>query len=171
MLLQGVTVECKDGELRVGGPKGELIRKIPPEVAFEMSPGEVRVKLVEGLQGSSAILGTHVRHLKNMIEGVTKGFEKKLELEGIGFKAEVRGSELVLNIGFSHQVKIVPPKGVAFAVEKNVITVSGLDKEMVGNAEAVIRSKKKPEPYKGKGIHYAGEVIRRKSGKKVVAAG
>ena len=105
-----------------------------------------------------------------MIYGVTKGFEKKLELEGVGFRAEVREKELVLSLGFSHQVVVVSPPGISFAVEKNIITVSGADKEAVGNVAAVIRSKRKPEPYKGKGIHYKGEVIRRKSGKKVAAS-
>ena len=158
ILPQGVAVECKDGELKVKGPKGELNRKIPREIVFNVQPNEVRVGLAAGLEGTSAVLGSHVRHLQNMVEGV-------------GFKAEVRGGALVLNIGFSHPVTVVPPEGVVFAVEKNVIIVSGLDKEKVGNTAAVIRSRKKPEPYKGKGIRYAGEVIRRKAGKKVVASG
>ena len=171
ILPQGVAVECKDGELKVKGPKGELNRKIPREIVFNVQPNEVRVGLAAGLEGTSAVLGSHVRHLQNMVEGVLKGFEKRLELEGVGFKAEVRGGALVLNIGFSHPVTVVPPEGVVFAVEKNVIIVSGLDKEKVGKTAAVIRSRKKPEPYKGKGIRYAGEVIRRKAGKKVVASG
>ena len=108
---QGVSVDFKDGALKVKGPKGELSRVVPSEIVFEISPGEVLVKTTEGSEGLSALLGTHVRHLKNMIEGVTKGFEKKLELEGVGFKAEVRGGDLVLNLGFSHQVVVRPSKG------------------------------------------------------------
>lgn len=168
---QGVSVDFKNGELKVKGPKGELNRIVPSEIIFEISDGSVNVKLAEGREGLSAILGTYVRHLKNMVDGVVKGFEKKLELEGVGFKAELKGQDLVLNLGFSHPVVVHPPKGVVFLVEKGTITVSGADKEAVGNSAAIIRSRKKPEPYKGKGIHYAGEVIRRKSGKKVVASG
>src|SRR3989338_458219 len=101
IIPEGVTVDFKDGELRVKGPKGELTRKAPPEVNFEISGDEVYVKPSAGSDASSAILGTFVRHLKNMTEGVSKGFEKKLELEGVGFRAEVRGGDLVLNLGFS----------------------------------------------------------------------
>ena len=107
--------------------------------------------------------------IDNMIEGTTKGFEKKLEIEGVGYKAAVQGDELVLNVGFVNQVKIKKPEGINFAVEKNVITVSGIDKEKVGQISAIIRDVKKAEPYKGKGIKYQGEKIRRKEGKKVVA--
>jgi len=105
-----------------------------------------------------------------MVEGVSKGFEKKLEIEGVGFKAVVAGDELVLNLGFTNPVKIKKPAGVEFKVEKNLITVSGANKEVVGEISALIRKQKKAEPYKGKGIKYQGEVIRRKEGKKVVAS-
>lgn len=164
---QGVVVEFKDGQLMVKGSKGELSRRVPSGVAFDISTNEIYVSSVGNEKGSSPILGTFVRHLENMIEGVTKGFEKKLELEGVGFKAELKGSDLVLSLGFSHKIEVSPPEGVIFSVEKNVITVSGLDKEKVGNSAAIIRSHKKPEPYKGKGIRYAGEVVRRKAGKKM----
>ena len=166
----GVKVEFADGVLKVSGPKGELGRNVPRAVLFDISSKEVAVKPAGNPKETSSFLGTWVRHLQNMIYGVTKGFEKKLELEGVGFKAEVKGKELVLSLGFSHQVAVVSPPGISFAVEKNIITISGADKEAVGNVAAVIRSKRKPEPYKGKGIHYKGEVIRRKSGKKVAAS-
>lgn len=168
---QGVLVELKDHELKLKGPKGELGRKFPLEVNFEIRAGEIYVKPVKEIKGLSALLGTSVRHLQNMVEGVTQGFEKKLELEGIGFKAEIRGKDLVLSLGFSHSIVVPAPKDISFSVEKNKITISGTDKETVGNTAAIIRSYKKPEPYKGKGIHYAGEIIRRKAGKKVVTAG
>lgn len=167
---KGVSVGLKDGELSVSGPKGELKRSAPANLDFEISESEIYVKPKIADKETPAFLGTFVRHLENMIEGVTKGFEKKLELEGIGFKAEVRGNDLVLNLGFSHQLTVPAPKGVSFSVVKNTIIVSGADKEAVGNTAAVIRSRKKPEPYKGKGIHYAGETIRRKAGKKVAAS-
>lgn len=167
---EGVVVEFKDGFLKVRGPKGELGRKIPVGIRFERTPEGVLVRGGEGLKEASALLGSSSRHLKNMIEGVWKGFEKKLEIEGIGFKAEVKGKELVLNMGFSHPVVIPSVEGISFLVEKNVITVSGIDKEAVGNTAARIRDKKKPEPYKGKGIRYSGEIIRRKAGKKVAAS-
>jgi len=106
----------------------------------------------------------------NMVEGVSSGFEKKLEIEGIGFKAEVSGDQFILNVGFSHPVKLKIPEGLKISVEKNVVTVSGIDKESVGQFAAIIRKTKPTEPYKGKGIKYAGEVVRRKVGKKVAAA-
>ena len=105
----------------------------------------------------------------NMVNGVVAGYEKKLEIEGVGFKANIEGDQLVLNIGFSHPVKIKTPDGIKFSVEKNVITISGIDKGSVGQIAAKIRDARPPEPYKGKGIRYAGEQIRRKLGKKAVA--
>ncbi|QQG45847.1 MAG: 50S ribosomal protein L6 [Candidatus Niyogibacteria bacterium] len=170
IIPQGVSVEFSGGELKVKGPKGELNRKVPAFLDFDVSAGEVYIKPKLNTKDISAFLGTFVRHLNNMIDGVTKGFEKKLELEGVGFRAEVRGNDLVLNLGFSHPITVSPPKGVSFSVEKNTIIVSGPDKETVGNLAATIRSHKKPEPYKGKGIRYSGEIIRRKAGKKVAAS-
>ena len=108
--------------------------------------------------------------IANMVTGVSKGFEKKLEIEGVGFKANIDGDNLVLNLGFVNPVKIKKPQGITFLVEKNVITVSGSDKQLVGETTAIIRKTKKAEPYKGKGIKYQGEKIRRKEGKKVVAS-
>ena len=106
----------------------------------------------------------------NMIEGVTAGFEKKLEIAGIGFKAQAEGRDLILSLGFTHPVRVAAPEGINFKVEKNIILVNGADKELVGRVAAEIRAQKPPEPYKGKGIHYFGEIIRRKAGKKAVAA-
>jgi large subunit ribosomal protein L6 len=103
-----------------------------------------------------------------MIKGVKEGYEKKLEIEGVGYKARLEGNDLILEVGFSHPVKISPPEGIKFEVEKNIITVSGIDKELVGQVAAKIRKVRSPEPYKGKGIRYLGEIIRRKAGKKAV---
>ena len=108
--------------------------------------------------------------VSNMVTGVEKGFEKKLEIEGVGFKVQMKDSDLVLNLGFSHPVIFKSPEGVKIGVEKNTITVSGISLELVGQTAANIRALKKPEPYKGKGIHYVGEIIRRKAGKKVAGA-
>jgi len=105
-----------------------------------------------------------------MVKGVTEGFEKKLEIEGVGYRALVENNKLILSLGFSHPIEVVAPAGIEFKVDKNIITVSGPDKQMVGQIAAKIRAYRKPEPYKGKGIHYIGEVVRRKAGKKVAAA-
>ncbi|MBI2507143.1 MAG: 50S ribosomal protein L6 [Candidatus Niyogibacteria bacterium] len=171
IIPKGVSTKFENGEFIIKGPKGELSRRFPRGVDFDISESEIYVKPKEVTKETSAFLGTSVRHLQNMIEGVTKGYEKKMELEGIGFRAEVKGSDLVLNLGFSNPVTVPAPKGVSFSVEKNKITVSGPDKEIVGNTAATIRRYKKPEPYKGKGIRYSGEVIKRKAGKKVVTSG
>jgi len=169
---QGVNVTVSGEAVKVMGAKGELHLHVNREIAVEVKDGkafvapkkEVLSNKVKGMWGLYRAL------LANMIEGVSKGFEKKLEIEGVGYKAAVQGDELVLNVGFVNQVKIKKPEGITFTVEKNVITVAGIDKEMVGQTAAVIRKAKKAEPYKGKGIKYQGERIRRKEGKKVVAS-
>jgi len=117
-----------------------------------------------------ALWGLSRAILANLVKGVTEGYEKKLEIEGVGFRAAVQGNKLVMSLGFSHPVEIEAPPGIDFKVEKNVITVSGIDKELVGQVSADIRSRKKPEPYKGKGIRYQGEVIKIKAGKKAVSS-
>lgn len=172
IISEGVAVEFQSGILGVRGPKGELKRKVPSGIHFDFSGQEAHIRSEnDNDKEQSALLGTFSRHLQNMIDGVSRGFEKKLELVGIGFRAEVRGKDLMLSLGFSHPITIAAPPGISFAVEKNTIIVSGTDKELVGNIAAKIRQTRKPEPYKGKGIKYASEIIRRKAGKKVVAAG
>lgn len=166
----GVTAELRDGIFGVKGPKGELKRPIPPELSIDISASDIMIRpRAEGRRGR-IFSGTYASHIRNMLEGVDKGFEKKLEIEGVGFRAELKGSALSLNVGLSHSVIIEPRTGVTLKVEKNVITVSGADKEVVGDEAARIRRVREPEPYKGTGIRYRGEVIRRKSGKKVVAS-
>ena len=167
---QGVTVTLNEKEVIVKGPKGELKQVIHPEIKVELKDGKIYVSPKSELsKRGRGLWGLYRALIANMVEGTSKGFEKKLEIEGVGFKANVDGDNLVLNLGFTNPIKIAKIPGVNFVVEKNVITVSGADKERVGHIAALIRKQKKAEPYKGKGIKYQGEVIRRKEGKKVVA--
>ena len=167
---QGVTVTLNEKEVIVKGPKGELKQVIHPEIKVELKDGKIYVSPKSELsKRGRGLWGLYRALIANMVEGTSKGFEKKLEIEGVGFKANVDGDNLVLNLGFTNPIKIAKIPGVNFLVEKNVVTVSGPDKERVGHMAALIRKQKKAEPYKGKGIKYQGEVIRRKEGKKVVA--
>jgi large subunit ribosomal protein L6 len=166
----GVSVSAEGGSVSVRGPKGALTRRIHPDMQVAVETGQMTVSPLYPGGGSSALAGLWRSLLANMVEGVSSGFEKKLEIEGIGYRASVDGGTLVLQLGFSHPVRYSIPERIAIRVEKNVITVAGIDKEQVGAAAAGIRALKKPEPYKGKGIHYQGEVIRRKAGKKAVAS-
>jgi len=166
-----VTIKKEGRAVFFKGSRGELKRIFPAAVNIEISDGAVEIRLQKGAARKDyPLLGTAVAILKNCLKGVADGFEKKLEIEGIGYKVQMEGKDLVFSLGFTHLVKIAAPEGINFKVEKNTILVSGVDKELVGQVAASIRSKKPPEPYKGKGIHYAGEVIRRKAGKKAVAA-
>lgn len=167
---QGVTVAVEAPMVIIKGPKGELSFKVPKEIEVKASEKQILILPIGKSKKVPALWGTTRAILANMAIGVEKGFEKKLEVEGVGFKAQVQGDDLVLNLGFSHQVIFKTPKGVKVSVEKNTITVSGISLEMVGQTAANIRALKKPEPYKGKGIRYAGEIIRRKAGKKVAGA-
>lgn len=168
---EGIKVEISDKEVVVSGPKGELRQATHPEIKIEAKDGKVLVApKTELTKKGRGLWGLYRALVSNMIQGVKDGFEKKLEIEGVGFKANVEGDILVLNLGFVNPVKLKKIDGVNFSVEKNVITVFGIDKEKVGHMAALIRRQKKAEPYKGKGIKYQGEKIRRKEGKKVVAS-
>jgi len=168
-ITDGVKVEVSENEVKVSGPKGELKQTFSPEIKIDVKDGKVLIAPKSELQKKArGLWGLYRALIANMIEGVSKGFEKKLEIEGVGFKAAVAGDKLVLNLGFVNPVEVKKPEGIAFLVEKNVITVSGIDKQLVGETAAIIRKQKKAEPYKGKGIKYQGEKIRRKEGKKVV---
>lgn len=149
----------------VKGPLGEISREFGGGVVVTVSDGTAVLSLSKENK-NTALWGTFASHLMNMVAGVNKPFEKKLIIEGIGYKAEVKGSELVMGLGFSHPVKVPIPTDLKVVSEKGNITVSGIDIEKVGQFVAKIRSLKKPEPYKGKGIRYSDEVIRRKQGKK-----
>lgn len=172
----GVTVDISGPQVKIAGPKGELSISLPARVSAEKAGDQIVVSLKEKretrreLQNPRALWGLVRALLYNMVEGVVKGYEKKLEIEGVGYKAEVQGKDLVLDVGFSHTVKIPGPAGVNFSVDKNVIVVSGPDKEAVGQVAASIRKVKPVEPYKGKGIRYQGEYVRRKLGKRVAGA-
>ena len=165
---EDVEVKLDGNLLVVKGPKGDLSHKLNRDIDLEIKDKELLVKVKKGKK-SSVIWGTSRALMNNMVEGVTKGFEKRLIFEGVGYRASVSGNKLVLNLGYSHSIEIEAPKGVEFKAEKNTIIVSGIDKQLVGEIAADIRAKRKPEPYKGKGIRYENEVIRRKAGKKAVA--
>ena len=158
-----------DSTVVVKGPLGELSRDFNmKDVNIMIEGNEITLKPTNDSKFTNALWGTYASHIKNMVEGVNKPFEKKLIVEGVGFKVEISGEELVLNLGFSHKINVSIPKDLNVTVEKNTITISGIDKELVGQFSASIRAFKKPEPYKGKGIRYENEVIRRKQGKKSV---
>ena len=162
----GVTVEIKKNEIFVKGPKGELRQKLHARVTPSIGGGEVSLTVAnENNKQDRALWGTFASIIGNMVEGASKGFKKQLEINGVGYKASMKGSDLVLEVGFSHPVSVKPEGGIKFAVEKNIITVEGADKQMVGELAARIRRVRKPEPYKGKGIRYIDEVVRRKAGK------
>lgn len=167
----GAEVKLEDGKVVVKGPKGTLEQDIHPLVSVKIEDDQVHVSVNdEENVKQRALWGLFVRLIGNMVTGVTEGFEKKLEVNGVGFKAAMQGNVLKLDVGFSHSVEFPAPEGVDISVEKNVVTVSGIDKQQVGEVAAQIRRVRKPEPYKGKGIKYMEEVIQRKAGKTGKAA-
>lgn len=162
----GVEVKIEKGSLSVKGPKGQLDRTFPEEISVEQSDGELRVSRNKETREARALHGLFRSLIANMIEGVTNGYEKRLEIHGVGYRAQKQGNDLELSVGFSHTVKKAAPSGIEFDVPQPTrITVKGIDKELVGQVAAEIRAIKKPEPYKAKGIRYEGEHIRRKGGK------
>jgi len=182
LIPENVEVKIEGQKVIVKGPKGELCLEIRPEIKAEVkdycppttlppkgrAPRKIFLWPQIETKKTKALWGLTRASLANLMEGVTKGYEKKLEIEGLGYKAYLEGSNLVLEVGFSHPVKIKVPEGIKFSVEKNIITVSGVNKESVGQISAKIRKVKPPEPYKGMGIKYLGEIIRKKVGKKAV---
>jgi len=166
---QGINVTYEDGVFSVKGAKGALARRIrDKEISVKLGDGIVTLALARETDEARALWGTYAAHIRNMFAGLTEGFEKQLEIEGVGYRAEAQGNEITLHVGFSHPVKLQAQEGVEVSVEKNLITVRGADKDAVGQFAANIRAVKKPEPYKGKGIHYVGEYIIRKQGKKAL---
>ncbi len=170
-LPEAVSVAEAEGTVTVTGPKGTLSLTLRPEVGLQVEGKIVRVAPVRATRKTPAYWGLTRSLLARMVEGVSKGFERKLEIEGIGYRASLEGQSLLLALGFSHPVRMDAPAGIVFRVEKNAIIVSGIDAVLVGDVAAGIRRLRPPEPYKGKGIRYAGEVIRRKAGKKAVSTG
>ena len=174
-LPSGTEVNIQDDYITVKGPKGELKQKNHVLVNIKLADGEngkqveVSVDDVKN-KASRAMWGLYRMLIKNMVDGVNKDFEKKLEINGVGYRASVAGKVLTLNVGYSHPVEFTIPEGITIVVEKNIVTISGIDKQMVGETAAQIRKVRKPEPYKGKGIKYSDEVIRRKAGKTAASA-
>ena len=169
-LPSGVTVALQGDLLTVTGPKGKLERRVPPEILIDISEKNVTLRPKGQDRRSRMLWGTTRSHLNSMVIGVTQGFSKELEFQGIGFRATPKDPRhITFSLGFSHPVEFEAPEGITLMVEKGLIKVIGSDKTVVGQTAANIRALKPPEPYKGTGIHYVGEVIRRKEGKKAAA--
>lgn len=166
----GTEVSVVSNEIVVKGKGGTLKRMLHPAVSVAVSSDSVTVSPARENRMARALWGTYAAHIRNMVAGVNQPFKKNLQIEGIGYRAELSGKQLKLSIGFSHPVVIAVPDGITVAVEKNIVSISGADKEQVGEFAASVRALKKPEPYKGKGIRYEGEVVREKQGKKAAAA-
>jgi large subunit ribosomal protein L6 len=168
----GVTLTVDGSTVHAKGPKGELSWTLPERVHCQVENSIANLTVDDtDARPQRARWGLARMLVANMVAGVSTGFEKKLEIHGVGFRAEVKGADLVLLLGFSHPITYTPPAGIAVKVEKNIVTINGIDKQVVGEVAATIRRFKKPEPYKGKGIRYSGELVRRKAGKVVKAAG
>ncbi|MEK7569158.1 MAG: 50S ribosomal protein L6 [Patescibacteria group bacterium] len=162
----GTTVTQNDTMVTVKGPLGELSRDFTGPVDIKIEGSAIVFTPKNSSKDAKALWGTYASHLVNMVAGVNKAFEKKLIIEGVGYKVEQQGNTLVFSLGFSHKVPMEVPKDVKVLVEKNTLTFSSINKESIGQFAAQVRAKKKPEPYKGKGIRYSTEVVRRKQGKK-----
>lgn len=165
---EGVTVTVEGENITVKGPKGEMTRSLDPRVSVaekEDDAGKAYIETSVTTMENSAIWGTIRSHIANMVDGVVNEWSKKLELNGVGFKMNVQGKKLVMSLGFSHEIEYALPEGINATIEGNVLTISGVNKEVVGKVAAEIRAFKKPEPYKGKGFRYTDETIIRKAGK------
>lgn len=169
--IQGATVVTANDILSFKGKLGTYDVPMLPHIKVEIKESEIQLTNEATNAQARANWGTMASLIRNAVTGVTEGFEKKLQLEGIGMKAVMSGTSIVFSLGFTHDITFVPPDGITLKVEKNIVSVFGIDKVLVGETAARIRKLKKPEPYKGKGIRYVGEVVRRKAGKKVAGAG
>lgn len=162
----GVEVSLAGNEVTVRGPRGALVRRLPPEMRVSVADGQVVVERPSEAKPYRELHGLTRTLIANMVEGVTAGFRKGLEISGVGYRAQLAGGKLQLSLGYSHPVEIAPPAGIGFEVETPTrLAVVGIDKELVGQVAAQVRAARKPEPYKGKGVRYAGEQVRRKAGK------
>lgn len=171
-LAKGVKIEKKAGTLKVSGPKGELSAAVPATITFEVKDDQVILTRSSDEKSQRALHGTWRALLNNMVKGVSEGFQKKLEIVGVGYKAEAKGKKLQLALGYSHPILFEPPPGIKVeAPAPTNILISGIDKQLVGQVAAKLRSFRPPEPYKGKGVKYEGEYIRRKAGKAAATAG
>lgn len=168
---EGVEIKIDGQKVTLKGKKGQLFLDVHPLVKVVQKDNQLLVSIAEQDKFSRSLWGTNRALLANLVKGVTEGFTKKLEFKGVGYKVNLAGNKMTLEVGYSHPVEYILPEGVEGKVEKNIITISGIDKAIVGQAAAEIRAIRKPEPYKGKGIKYVDEVIRRKAGKVVKAVG
>lgn len=166
--VEKTSVTVDGGMLTVKGTKGTLTKRVHPSVSILVNPTGISITPKDNSRLAKALTGTFASHVRNMINGVEKPYVEKLILEGVGYKVEIKGKEIVFTVGFSHTVSLAIPEDVTATVEKNIIKLESINKESVGQFAANIRRVKQPEPYLGKGIHYEGEVIRRKQGKKAV---
>lgn len=166
-ITEGVKVEVQNGLVKVTGPKGTLEIKFPDILEIKVEDKNLSVNSKEKIETKfgQSIRGTIRSHIVNMIKGVTEGWSKKMELQGTGYRAELKGTDLVLTVGFSHTVTVKAPEGIKFTIEKNIITIDGSDKQTVGEIAAKIKAVRPPDPYRGKGIRYFGEYLKLKPGK------
>jgi len=164
-LPESVKLEVKNHLLTVSGPKGRLQRKLHPAVDVKAEGNRALVSVDDTVKGASALHGLHRALIANMVSGVSRGFERVLEIVGVGYRAELSGRAVTFHLGYSHPIVFELPEGIEGKIEKTKVTLSGIDKDLLGMAAAKIRGFREPEPYKGKGIKYAEEVIRRKAGK------
>jgi large subunit ribosomal protein L6 len=168
----GVTITMTGQSVVVSGPKGQLSFVVPNGIKAEVVEGQIIISQVKkNDRETNALFGLTRAMLNNLVKGVSDGFQKKLELSGVGYRAQASGNILTLSVGYSHQVIIKADQGITFTVEENIITISGTDKAMIGDVAAKVRAVRPPEPYKGKGIKYVGERVRRKAGKAAKAVG
>ncbi len=168
-LPSGVSATSKDGGLEVKGPKGTLFERLPTEIGLEVSDSAVKLERLDDRKDSKAMHGLARALVQNMVTGVCDGFSKKLEIQGVGYRADAKGKSLNLLLGLSHPVDLPVPEGLSVSVQENIIVVEGASRQAVGQFAAEIRKQRPPEPYKGKGIRYVGEQVRRKVGKAAVA--
>lgn len=168
---ENIKIEIKDGVVSVNGPKGTLTREFPSEVKLVLADGKLTINTKGEGKFERAIRGTIKAHVNNMIKGVTDGWTKSLEIVGTGYRAEVKGNDLQLILGYSHPILIKAPEGIKFSVEKLKVTVEGTDKDVVGQVAAKIRASRQPDPYQNKGVRYENEVLKKKPGKQAAKAG
>lgn len=166
-----VQVSIEDGIVTAKGPKGELSVEVSDLLKVKQEDNQILVEVAKKSSRTPALWGLYRSLISNLVNGVSEGFEKKLQIEGVGYRAETQGKKVTLHLGYSHPIEMDIPEGIEVSVEKSTITISGADRQLVGQFAADIRSKRKPEPYKGKGIRYEGEHVRRKAGKRAAGAG
>jgi large subunit ribosomal protein L6 len=171
-IAKGVKVQLTDGRIKIAGPKGELSAAVPPSIAIDIKQDEILLTRSSDIKAQVALHGTWRALINNMIKGVSEGFVRKLEIVGVGYKAEVKGKKIQFALGYSHPILFEAPAGIKIEIPAPTnVTISGIDKQLVGQVAAKLRSFRPPEPYKGKGVKYEGEYIRRKAGKAAATAG